>query len=102
MALPKRNFKRMPGICRGNLVPALLETQRLITHQEAQKLIPEGVELTANDYLLGLFDLTGEMMRFGITSMATHGVLPRGTGSNGNESKDILVDLRSLRTSFES
>ncbi|KAL8719980.1 MAG: hypothetical protein Q9225_003096 [Loekoesia sp. 1 TL-2023] len=79
-----------------------LETQRLITHQEAQELIPGGVELTANDYVLGLFDLTGEMMRFGITSMATHGVLPRGTGNDGNESKDILADLRSLRTSFES
>ncbi|KAL8781420.1 MAG: hypothetical protein Q9213_006003 [Squamulea squamosa] len=33
-----------------------LETQRLITHQEAQALIPGGVELTADDYVLGGVD----------------------------------------------
>ncbi|KAL9024534.1 MAG: hypothetical protein Q9196_006449 [Gyalolechia fulgens] len=79
-----------------------LETQRLITHQEAQNLIPEGVQLTANDYMLGLFDLTGELMRFGITSMATSGVMPRGAGKDGIESVDLLADLRLLRASFES
>lgn len=79
-----------------------LETQKLITHQEARDLVPGGVELTADDYLLGLFDLTGELMRFGITSMATNGSLPRGAARDGNEGRDILGDLRSLRTSFES
>ncbi|KAL8921695.1 MAG: hypothetical protein Q9208_005624 [Pyrenodesmia sp. 3 TL-2023] len=78
-----------------------LETQRLITHQEAQNLISEGVELTADDYILGLFDLTGELMRFGITSIATSGALPRSKGGDGSEGRDILGDLRSLRTSFE-
>lgn len=78
-----------------------LETQRLLTHQEAQTLIPGGIELTADDYILGLFDLTGELMRFGITSMATSGTLPRGKGGDGSEGGDILGDLRSLRTSFE-
>ncbi|KAI4176046.1 MAG: hypothetical protein LQ343_001328 [Gyalolechia ehrenbergii] len=79
-----------------------LETQRLITHQEAQNLIPEGLQLTANDYMLGLFDLTGELMRFGITSMATSGVMTRGMGKDGIESANILADLRLLRASFES
>ncbi|KAL8835407.1 MAG: hypothetical protein Q9170_003336 [Blastenia crenularia] len=81
-----------------------LETQKLITHQEAQNLIPGGVELTANDYVLGLFDLTGELMRFGITSMATNGALPRGMKVDGGEDggQNILADLRALRTSFES
>ncbi|KAL8761247.1 MAG: hypothetical protein Q9184_002627 [Pyrenodesmia sp. 2 TL-2023] len=78
-----------------------LETQRLITHQEAQTLIPGGVELTVDDYILGLFDLTGELMRFGVTSMATSGTLPRGKGREASEGGDILGDLRSLRTSFE-
>lgn len=59
-------------------------------------------------------------MRFAITSMATHGNLPRGPkqasieqdddgggGGQDNEEKDeegrdILTDLRSLRSSFES
>ncbi|KAL8676236.1 MAG: hypothetical protein Q9224_007306 [Gallowayella concinna] len=81
-----------------------LETQSLITHQEAQDLIPGGVELTADDYVLGLFDLTGELMRFGITSMATNGTLPRGVAAEGggSEGRDILMDLRAIRTSFES
>ncbi|KAL8859704.1 MAG: hypothetical protein Q9178_003819 [Gyalolechia marmorata] len=80
-----------------------LETQRLITHGEAQALIPGGVELTADDYVLGLFDLTGELMRFGITNIATHGVLPRGAATAaGTQGRDILMDLRSIRTSFET
>ncbi|KAL8804287.1 MAG: hypothetical protein Q9182_002652 [Xanthomendoza sp. 2 TL-2023] len=82
-----------------------LETQQLITHQEAQDRIPGGVELTADDYVLGLFDLTGELMRFGITGMATTGTLPRAVaaaGVTGLEGRDILMDLRAIRTSFES
>ncbi|KAL8773698.1 MAG: hypothetical protein Q9209_001466 [Squamulea sp. 1 TL-2023] len=82
-----------------------LETQRLITHQEAQALIPGGIELTVDDYVLGLFDLTGELMRFAITNIATNGALPRGgTAAHNSEEKgrDILMDLRQIRTSFES
>ena len=57
-------------------------------------------------------------MRFAITSMATHGTLPRGpkssdseqdSGGGGrrgqeeeDEGRDILTDLRSLRSCFES
>lgn len=96
-----------------------LETQHLITLEEAQATIPGGIVLTEQDYLLGLFDLVGEMMKFAITNMAISGSLPRGgggalpspnkdaeeegekdvkTGSNGGA--DILTDLRSLRTCF--
>lgn len=35
-----------------------------------------GLELTPEDYILGLFDATGELMRFAITAMATTGSLP--------------------------
>ncbi len=55
--------------------------------------------LTEEDYVLGLFDLVGELMRFAITGMATEGALPRGGG--GEEGGDILTDLRSLRACFE-
>lgn len=59
-----------------------LETQRLITLEEAQASIcGGGIVLTEEDYLLGLFDLVGEMMKFAITNMATSGSLPRGGGS---------------------
>ena len=82
-----------------------LQTQRLITIDEAQAEIPDGVELTADDYLLGLFDLVGELMRFAVTSMATTGALPRGSpeeSDEGGQGRDILTDLRHVRTHFEA
>ena len=88
-----------------------LETQRLIAYEEAQKTIPDGILLSEDDYLLGLFDLVGELMRFAITSMATTGQVPSGTSSikvddetkaSSEELRDILTDLRLLRTRFEA
>lgn len=86
-----------------------LETQRLIPYTEAQSHIPAGVALTEDDYLLGLFDLVGELMRFAITSMATTGELPgssssaiSSTQSSDSGRRDILADLRSIRTHFEA
>lgn len=80
-----------------------LETQHLISYQEAQAKIPGGIMLTEDDYVLGLFDLVGELMRFAITSMATDGALPRGAAmtDGGGKGRDILTDLRQLRASFE-
>ena len=56
--------------------------------------------MTGDDYVLGIFDLVGELMRFAITAMATTGSLPGSTG--GDKARDILMDLRSLRTSFQA
>lgn len=93
-----------------------LQTQHLITLEEVQATIPGGIALTEQDYLLGLFDLVGEMMKFAITNMATGGFLPRGRGgaplkkdeqgendvnAESDGGTDILTDLRSLRTCFE-
>lgn len=36
----------------------------------------DGLNLGYEDYILGLFDATGELMRFAITAMATTGALP--------------------------
>jgi predicted translin family RNA/ssDNA-binding protein len=80
-----------------------LRHQKLITLEEASKLLPEGVDLTGDDYVLGIFDLVGELMRFAITTMATTGSLPGSkAGEDSEEQRDILVDLRLLRTSFEA
>lgn len=79
-----------------------LRHQRLITLEEASKLLPEGVDLTGDDYVLGIFDLVGELMRFAITTMATTGSLPGSKTEGSEEQRDILVDLRLLRTSFEA
>ncbi len=83
-----------------------LETQTLITYEDAKRKIPGDVDLTEDDYVLGIFDLVGELMRFAITTMATNGCLPGSTteseGSNpGVPESNILSDLRSLRTFFE-
>ncbi len=80
-----------------------LRTQRLITLEEASKTLPAGVGLTGDDYLLGIFDLVGELMRFAITTMATTGTLPGSKdGEDSADERDILRDLRLLRTCFET
>lgn len=64
--------------------------------QEASKL------LTHDDYLLGIYDMTGELMRFAITAMATSGKVPEGgSGSHkpqhssrqGKEGADTAMDI---------
>jgi predicted translin family RNA/ssDNA-binding protein len=72
-----------------------LRHQSLITISEAAATLQGVIELTGDDYVLGLFDLVGELMRFAITTMATTGSLPAGG------ERDILVDLRGLRMWFE-
>jgi len=80
-----------------------LKNQKLITIEEASALLPETIELTGDDYVLGIFDLVGELMRFAITTMATTGTLPGSKDGNGETSdRDILIDLRGLRTSFQA
>ena len=68
-------------------------------------MIPAGVMLTEDDYVLALFDLVGELMRFAITGMATGGGVPRGGDvcgeGGGGEGRDIVGDLRRLRAGFE-
>ena len=91
--------------------------QTLIRPDQALGSIAGGIQLTEDDYLLGLFDLVGELMRFAITQMATRGFLPGQSntdpGSDGSQvvgttprgyhtRRDILTDLRLLRSHFES
>jgi hypothetical protein len=80
-----------------------LRTQKLITLEEASKSLPTAIDLTGDDYLLGIFDLVGELMRFAITTMATTGTLPGSKAGEGSaEERDILMDLRLLRTCFQA
>jgi len=51
------------------------EEEEKLNEQSPQMHTPT-IELTPTDYLLGLFDATGELMRFAITSIATSGALP--------------------------
>jgi predicted translin family RNA/ssDNA-binding protein len=79
-----------------------LRHQKLITVNEAAASL-QVISLTDGDYILGIFDLVGELMRFAITAMATNGSLPGSEKSEDSaEERDILMDLRSLRRSFQA
>ncbi|RHZ53737.1 translin family protein [Aspergillus thermomutatus] len=100
-----------------------LQTQTLISHAEVVARLPAEILVTEEDYLMGLFDLTGEMMRFAITSLSTGGQATLGPAladsggddlAAGNVSgagvdlpklpatqAGIVVDLREMRSSFE-
>lgn len=73
-----------------------LETRKLLSLEDTAQSMPSDVSHSeAEDHLLGLFDLTGEMMRFAITNTASNGALP------GSNNTTILSDLQSLRSYFE-
>ncbi|KAF2102422.1 Translin [Rhizodiscina lignyota] len=86
-----------------------LETEQLLSYLEANDRVaglggPESpILLTPDDYLLGVFDMVGELMRHAVTAMAT-GELSGAASSTGNEniaSRGILADMRDLRSSLE-
>jgi len=76
-----------------------LSTQTLITLDEARARLAEVVAtdlplpLSQADYLLGLCDMTGELMRFSITSMAMTGQVPRAEGGD----RTVLDDMRGIQ-----
>lgn len=81
-----------------------LQTQKLITLEESRAKMECRIDLNSDDYVLGLFDMVGELMRFAITTMATNGSLPGSSTvktTNPGGERNILIDLRSLRSSFE-
>ena len=73
-----------------------LREQSLITYEQAQKSLPDDISLTYEDYALGLFDMTGELMKISITYMATNGKLP---GISGGSS--VLTDMQIIRNQLE-
>lgn len=78
-----------------------LETQGVLPLDASAKRIPENHLLTEDDYILGLFDMTGELMRYAITQLATSGELPTSKSGEGGGS-NILTTLQDLRTSLEA
>jgi predicted translin family RNA/ssDNA-binding protein len=135
------NAFRYPQITGGNqeFMEALsfhhyLETQTLISYDAAKARVASmsgsggAVLLTPEDYILGIFDMVGELMRFSITAMATNGKLPAGKPKKEVETKqerpeedadkmdvdeqtpafkpaeeprNVLSDLRALRLQLE-
>ena len=85
-----------------------LQHQKLASPAELEALLPKGVNLNFADYLLGLCDLVGEMMRIAITCVATRGQLPGGAptefgdaGDHNHMRQTILEDVREIRVCFE-
>ena len=74
-----------------------LEHERLMPYDDAAKSLPDGIMLTYADYVLGLFDTTGELMRFAVTYMATNQALPGIADGRAN----LLSDMQDMRSQLE-
>ncbi|KID84713.1 translin-associated protein X [Metarhizium guizhouense ARSEF 977] len=88
--------------CLEELVEALsfahyLRHQKLITPQEAAASTPGDIALTPHDYMFGIFDLFGEMMRFATVTTAQHGEM-----LGGEDGRNILGDIQELGCAFEA
>ncbi|KAJ5183988.1 hypothetical protein N7492_001604 [Penicillium capsulatum] len=88
-----------------------LRTQTLITHDEVIARLPAGILVTEEDYLMGLFDLTGEMMRFATVALSSGNAMPTDTQSTdqaphpprlSSTQSGIVVDLRTMRARVEA
>ncbi|KAL2258645.1 hypothetical protein VTK26DRAFT_7992 [Humicola hyalothermophila] len=71
--------------------------------QVSSQTEPPTISLTHDDYLYGVFDLTGEMMRFATTSTALTGAMASGdVGKDGDEPpRTIVQDMHDLGSFFE-
>lgn len=103
-----------------------LRTQTLITHAEVAARLPAEILVSEEDYLMGLFDLTGEMMRFAVMALSSgNAAASQAPPLQSTESSEstvpteqppspsprpglvpshagIVTDLRAMRAWFES
>ncbi|KAK9347140.1 Translin [Lipomyces starkeyi] len=70
----------------------------ILSHEEVQKLIGHEFLVTYSDYILGLLDTTGELMRFAITNL--YDVTASGVVQVSAIAKQICQLLRTLRIGF--
>lgn len=94
-----------------------LEHQTLISHDEVSAKLPAGVLLTEEDYLMGILDMTGELMRFAVTTLSTATAVDNNSQGGASSAEGggttpqiltlppdkagIVVDLRNLRSLLE-
>ncbi|KAL3457908.1 Translin family-domain-containing protein [Aspergillus heterothallicus] len=93
-----------------------LTCQTLITRDEVAAHLPAEIIVTEEDYAMGLFDLTGELMRFAVTSLSAGAGDTRAHEGGEGERKEgqsnlprlppaqagVVRDLREIRAEFES
>ncbi|KAI5859675.1 Translin [Durotheca rogersii] len=97
------NRYRYPLICLEEFVEAVsfshyLQHQKLVTPAQAQAALPADIVLTPPDYVFGVFDLTGEMMRFATAVTALTGSMPgsRPHGEEAGYGRTILKDIQDV------
>lgn len=79
-----------------------LRHQTLITIHQTSVAVPAGVTLTPHDYLYGVFDLFGELMRFATVTTAQSGRLVGGSEDvDDAERRNILSDIHELGCAYE-
>jgi len=60
------------------------------------------IALSPDEYLLGIFDLSGEMMRFATTSAALTGKLAAASSeAGGDASRNVMSDMQALGSFYE-
>ncbi len=68
--------------------------------QQQQQQQTAVIPLTRDDFLMGVFDLSGEMMRFATTTTALSGELAASAQAGGG-GPTILADMQALASFFE-
>ncbi|EED19114.1 translin-associated factor TraX, putative [Talaromyces stipitatus ATCC 10500] len=74
-----------------------IQTQCLITLDEVAAQLPKGIIVTEEDYLMGIFDLTGEMMRFAVTTLSTGGQVKKSDESKDENGMDVDEQIESAQ-----
>ena len=78
-------------------------------------MLPKEILVTEDDYVLGLFDLTGEIMRFAVTGFSAGNMVSELSTSDSTQREegerpklglatsqaDLVTDIQSMRSSFE-
>lgn len=83
-----------------------LRYQTLITPRELSAALPLRIDLTPSEYVFGVFDLTGEMMRFATSVTALSGSMPASSGGSDGDSDEagrrtILADLQDVSSMLQ-
>ncbi|RMJ27618.1 translin-associated factor TraX [Aspergillus sp. HF37] len=90
-----------------------LQHQELISIEAIRAKLPAEILVTDEDYAMGLFDLTGEIMRFAVTSLSTGNMAVEGdedgmaSGGKGGpkltpSQAGLVSDIQQIRSNFEA
>ncbi|OXV08854.1 hypothetical protein Egran_03383 [Elaphomyces granulatus] len=79
-----------------------IQTQTLISPAEVAAQLPPGVMVTEEDYLMGILDLTGEMMRFAVTVLSTGGQIEKPNSTSTTTAATYTTNTINIDSTSES